>query len=614
MTAADASLSAERKTMLAILAVAGLGCALGLSAPPAAPHGGAGQALDLLRVLTTAALVVALLLGPGVAWRALDPHRADVGLGFLPLPGLGLLIATGGLAWALAGAADPRLTSLAILAPALGLLLGCLLASGPDDLLDPAERRCLIVAGAALGLAIARALWSAGPEGELYGDTVSRTLAVGDRSDSRISFILPQLVANDAGPYSSLATGFFAPYDFSSRGPLPGLASTPVVFLAGGKPPATLPEQPWAPFDAQGFMAYRIAMMAFACTAFASLWDLTRRLAGHGAARLALLLAATTPFLLHEVWFTWPKLLAASMALLAGVCVIEARPLRAGLLVGLGYLMHPVALLSLPALALLALWPLRHRVWRRPRLGRLALLALGVGAFLFGWRLLNGDHYSQGDFVEYLTQAGADQGPGPVAWLEFRLKSLANTIVPLLLPLASAGNGAINVVGGSSPASIHFFFQYWNTLPFGLAIVFFPLLLASLWRAARVWSWPFLAAVVVPLATFAVYWGASSTGMMREGLQAWALTLLAVVACQQAAAGFPWLRSRPIRALLALRAAGLLAVGLGPALATDATLISGTYGLTDGVAVATMLALCAYLGAAVWSSSPAEHGASTPPD
>lgn len=605
MNAAGAGLSAERKSMLALLALAVLGCALGLSAPPAAPHGAAEQALDLLRVLSTAALVVALLLGPGIAWRALDPRRAGVGLAFLPLPGLGLLIATGGLAWALAGPLDPRLSCLAVLAPALGLLLGGLLAAGPDDLLDPDERRCLIVAGAALGLAIARALWSAGPEGELYGGTISRTLAVGDRSDSRISFILPQLVANDAGPYGSLATGFFAPYDFSSRGPLPGLASTPIALLAGGKPPATLPEQPWAPFDPQGFMAYRIAMMALACTAFVSLWDLVRRLAGEGAARLGLLLAATTPFLLHEVWFTWPKLLAASLVLLAGICVIEARPLRAGLLVGVGYLMHPVALLSLPVLALLALWPLRQRAWLRPRLGRLALLALGVGAFLVGWRVLNGDHYSQGDFVEYLTQAGADQGPGPAAWLEFRLKSLANTLVPLLLPLASADNGAINVVGGSSPASIHFFFQYWNTLPFGLAIVFFPLLLASLWRAARLWPWAFAVAVVVPLASFAIYWGASSTGMMREGLQAWALTLLAVVACQQAAAGFPWLRSRPIRALLALRAVAVLALALGPALATGATLLSGDHALTDAVAVASMLALGGYLGAAVWSCAPA---------
>jgi hypothetical protein len=96
-------------------------------------------------------------------------------------------------------------------------------------------------------------------------------------------------------------------------------------------------------------------MMAFACTVFLSLWTLTRRLAGTPAAYLALLLAATTPFLVHEVWFTWPKLLAASFVLLAAACIIERRPVAGGLLAGIGYLAHPMALLSYPALGLLAL-------------------------------------------------------------------------------------------------------------------------------------------------------------------------------------------------------------------------------------------------------------------
>lgn len=603
--------------MLSLLGLAALACGLGLLAEPlAGPHEGtAEQALDLLRVVSTAALAIALLLGPGIAWRALG--RRDVGLAFLPLPGLGLLIVTGGLAWALAGSVEPRLTCLALAFPVLGLLLGCLLAAGPGDLLDPAERRALLLAGGVLGFAIARALWSLGPPGELYAGTVSRTLEVGDRSDSRISFILPQLVANDAGPYSQLATLFFAPYNFSSRGPLPGLGSTPVVLLSGGRPPATFAEQPWAPFDAEGFMAYRIAIMTFACIAFVSLWDLTRRLAGDAAARFALLLAATTPFLLHEVWFTWPKLLAASFVLLAAICVLDGRPLRGGLLAGLGYLMHPVALISLPALVLLALWPLRGAVWKRPRVGHLVGFAIGLAVFLLAWRLINGEHYSQGDFADYLTQAGFNFDPSIGAWLRFRAASAIDTVVPLALPLLSAGNASINVVGGSSPASIHFSFQYWNTLPFGFAIVFFPLLLVSLWRAGRRWPWPLAATVVIPLVAFAVYWGASSTGMMREGLQVWALTLIAVIACQQAASGFPWLRSRPVRALLSLRATELLAVALGPTLATGHVILSGTYLLTDVLALLAMLALAATFAALLWSmpaepdSAEAERNATT---
>ena len=66
-------------------------------------------------------------------------------------------------------------------------------------------------------------------------------------------------------------------------------------------------------------------MMAFACTAFLSTWTLTLRLAGRGAARFAVLLAATTLFLVHEVWFTWPKMLAASFVVLAAVAVLGRR-------------------------------------------------------------------------------------------------------------------------------------------------------------------------------------------------------------------------------------------------------------------------------------------------
>lgn len=592
--------------MAIVLALAALGCALGLAEPPAASQQGGGgqQLLDLLRVLGTVGLVLSLLLGPGVAWRVLNERERTPSLAFLPLPGLLAMIAAAGFAWALAGDVEPRLTCSAILVPLLGLIAGIVLFAGPEDVFEPEEQRCLLVVGCVLGLTVARALWSLGAEGELYGGTISRTLEVGDRSDSRISFIIPQLVADDASPYGLNGTFLFAPYNFSSRGPLPGLASTPIVLMSGGHPPISYPEQPWAPFDPEGFMAYRLAMMAFACTAFASLWDLTRRLAGAGAARFALVLAATTPFLVHEVWFTWPKMLAASLVLLAAIEVIRKRPLQAGLLAGLGYLIHPVALLSLPVLALIALWPLRGARWNRPRLEQLLLLAAGLGAFLIAWRLVNGSHYDQSSFVDYFTEAGSNLHPDLGAWLVFRLKSVANTLVPLLLVVASSSNGSINVVGGTSPAVIHFFFQYWNTLPFGTAIVFLPLLLVGLWRAARRWPWAILATVVAPFVLFAIYWGSSQTGMMREGLQAWVLTLFVVLGCEQAATRFGWLRSTPIRVLLTLRVVEVLAVAVGPTLATRHALLGDQFRLTDAVALAAILAFSACLGALVWSLRP----------
>ena len=404
--------------MLGLCGLALLSCVLGLAvAPPAGLHQGATQQiLDVSRVLSTAALAVVLILGPGLAWRA-GRRRPHLSLGFLPLPGFALLVGTGAVTWALAGNVAPRGVCLVLLLPVLGWIVAGVLRAGPDALLEPEERRALLVVGCVLGIAVARALWSLGPSGELYAGTISRTLEVGDRSDSKISFRVVQMVAHGTSPYSALGAALMRPYSFSDRGPLSGLASAPIVLMGGGRPPLATAGQPWAPFDAQGFAAYRLAMMALAVTAFLSLWTITRRLGGRRAARLALLLAATTPFLVHEVWFTWPKLLAASFVLLAALSLFDGRPLLAGLLVGTGYLVHPLALLSLPALLLLALWPLAGARLRRPHIRSGLLVAGGVAAWLAAWRVVNWSHYSQGEFLKYFKQAGRHGSLGDAATL-----------------------------------------------------------------------------------------------------------------------------------------------------------------------------------------------------
>ncbi len=586
--------------MLGLWSLAVLACVLGLAQPPEAQETTSQQLIDLVRVLSTVALALVLILGPGIVLRELAGRR-DISLGFLPLPGIAVLIAIGGLAWLLAGSLGSAKATYIATMPVLAALLLGLLRAGREGMLDSDERFVLLVTGGLLGLAIARVLWFLGPEGELFAGGVTRTLEVGSRPDSRIPFHVTQLVTQGTHPYSELGASYFSPYNFSSRGPLAGVATAPIVLLSGGRPPAGVPELAWKPFDPAGFMAFRVAMTALSCTALLSVWTLTQRLAGNRAARFAVLLAATTPFLLHEAWFTWPKLLAASLALLAAVSLIEKRPLQAGALVGVGYLMHPVALLSLPALALIALWPLTGAQWQRPRLSHLLKLLVAVAAFFLLWRLVNGSHYTQDGFLNYLTEAGPGvQAADPLAWANHRLESLGNTLVPMMLALAHGDHPSINFFGGTSPPLIHVFFQYWNTLPFGVGILFFPLLLVSLWKAWRRWRWAVFVAVVVPFLTFLVYWGSYSTGMLPEGLQAWVLTLLVVVAVQQAAAGFPWLRSTPIRAILSLRALALLAVAIVPTVATRDELISAQYPLTDGVALLAMVVFSGLLARTAW--------------
>ncbi len=609
--------------LVGLCATALVGCALGLLVPidSASPPGRAVQVLDVVRLLSTAVMVIVLVLGPGLLWRARGSTRR-LELGFVPLLGLGLLVLTGGLAWVLAGAVSPRIVSAVVLVPILAMILAAVARTDPRDLFTLEERSVLVIFICVLGIAAARALWSLGPVGELLGGSIYRTLEVGDRPDSRISYGVVQLIAHGGRPYGAAASAYFAPYNFSARGPLAGMASAPPVLLAGGVPPTGTEAHPWLPFDPQGFMAYRLAMMSFAGTALLSLWTLARRLAGSRSAWFAVALAATTPFVVHEVWFTWPKLLAASFVLLAAASLIDRRPLISGLLIGVGYLVHPLVLLSLPALVLLALWPLTGARLRRPQLRAGLYLLGGVAIWLVSWRVANGSHYDQSDFLHYVTQAGrgkvfADDllrslggHPGPVTlgqWIADRAVAIANTLVPLRLFLFSSHDPSINVVApcyplcaGRSPGVVHFFFQYWNTLPFGIGIAFFPLLLVSLWRATRRWPWAIFTAIIVPFGTFAVYWGDASTGLLREGLHVWMLTLLAGVAIEQGARGFPWLRSSSTRALLSLRVVEVLLVAVAPTIATTHQFLDHRFAVTDSLALLTMTGVCGTIAVVVW--------------
>jgi len=595
--------------MLALLGGAVLACLLGFAKPPsdASAHtAGSQQAMDLLRALLTTCLAIVLVIGPGITVRALSGRA--IRLAFLPLFGIGVMVFAGCLAWCLHGALDTDLACLAVVGPVLGLMLGILIVAGPEEFLTAEERRTLALLGIPIGLAIARSVWSLGPIGELDAGQIGHNLWTEGRPDSHIPFVVTEMVAHGTAPYGPEGHDLFLPYLFSSRGPLAGIASAPVVLLTGGRPILGVPSQHWEPFDAQGFMAFRIAMITMSATALLSMWQLARKFAGAQGARFALILGISTPFAWAELIFTWPKLLAASCILLGALWLFERKPLRAGVAVGIGYLFHPGALLAYFALAPLALWPLRGAKLKRPQVSALLTMAAGTGVFFAGWMIANRGYNTQTGFLEYFTQALPNYHPSVWEWTSFRLTSLADTSVPLYLPIFQDHNTSINTLFGTSPGVSHFFFQYWTGVPFGFAILFFPLLLVSLWRFAKRWTWPFFAIVVIPYVLFWLYWGSGTSGFLREGMQAWALAVVAVVAIEQAASNFPWTRSRAIRAILVLRAFEIFALAVGATLGTrgPGPLSHGfgySYEKSDAVAFAAIVFFSALMMFAIWKET-----------
>lgn len=592
--------------MWVLLVGAGLACLLGLAAPPTAgTHTTLDQqSLDFLRVALATCLALTLVMGPGIAVRALSGR--SIRLAFLPFFGIGAMIFAGCLAWCLHGVLATEITCLAVIAPVLGLMFGALLATDPEEeLLTREERRVLLLLGIPIGLAIARSLWSYGPIGELNAGQIGRNFWTEGRPDNGIPFVVTEMVAHGTKPYGPDGYELFLPYLFSSRGPLAGIASAPVVLLSGGNPVLGVPNQHWEPFDAQGFMAYRIAMITMSATALLMMWELVRKLAGTRAARLALVLGISTPFVFAELIFTWPKLLAATMILLAALWLFEHKPLRAGLALGVGYLFHPGALLGYFALGPLAVWPLHGAKLKRPRIRAPLLMGAGTAVFVVAWMIANSPHNLQSGFVDYFIQAAPNYDPSVWEWTTFRLTSLADTLVPLYLPIFQDHNVSINTLLGSSPGVSHFFFQYWTGVPFGFAILFFPILLVSLWRFAKRWTWPFFAVVVIPFVLFWLYWGNGTSGFLREGMQAWVLAVIAVVAIEQAASHFSWTRSRAIRAILVLRAFEIFALAVGATLGTRGPnpISHGEhygYPLNDVVAFAAMIFFTGLMMVVVW--------------
>src|SRR5207248_2290786 len=94
-------------------------------------------------------------------------------------------------------------------------------------------------------------------------------------SDSRMSYIIVQLVALRNRPFSPFAATLYETWNFSYRGPINGLAATPIVLASPVQVPATIRNQLWAPFDPEGFTAYRIAMIVMAACSLLAVFGLT---------------------------------------------------------------------------------------------------------------------------------------------------------------------------------------------------------------------------------------------------------------------------------------------------------------------------------------------------
>jgi hypothetical protein len=552
-----------------------------------------GLLLPLLKLTSTFVLAWVLICGPGLAWMSWT-GRPSADLVLAIFPGPVSLSVLGTIIWAAGSWIPGELLARCGVGSILAALCWARLHS-PSGWF---RREWLtVLAGSALiaGFAVAKANVSLGPPGELFGGSISRTLEVGGHSDSRISYAVTQVAVRHLGPFSKDSKNYFAPYSFGSRGPLAGWLATPLVLGTGGRVPADMPNQPWRPFDPEGFATYRIALIVLASLSAWALWGVACGLGGLPVAQLAVVLLLLAPFFTHELYFTWPKLMSAAGVLASWHCIRQKRSFCAGLALGLGYLFHPGALLSAP---FLAFWTMGDTSlgsvaarWRQA-----VRLVLGTFSAVLPWYILgrwDPGAVSQDTFLGYFWVADAIPATGPTWWMS-RWDTFANTFIPGYVVWFHSAHPSYNSIFGPSGGWVHFSLMYWSTFPFAVGLPLFVVMLVALRRGIA--RHPLAAAltILVPALWIIVYWGGASTGFMRQCGQVFFLSSLLFCAWSlvgpSAGPADGWSRVNFFPWFIALRCADLLLMAFGSALQ------SGWQGDSVRYLSNDLCSLCAALG------------------
>ncbi|MCG6552359.1 MAG: glycosyltransferase family 39 protein [Candidatus Magnetominusculus sp. LBB02] len=486
------------------------------------------ELMAVLRIFFSVAAAVTLLLGPGLALRILlSKDSVFRAAAFIVVPGIIMSAICGLICWLAAPYINTQLIAIAFALINLFLCIYCLNLRSAHELVSNIEWKALCIVFIVVLMAVGKAGYSVGPFEELHGGTISRTLDAGGRPDSRIQYHVVQLVANGLSPYSEAGKRFFYPWSFASRTPVGGLAAATLVLLAGGRPPVNKPMQAWSPFDNEGFAVYRAAMIVMSAACLLALFSVVSLIAGQKAGYFSVLLLSLTPFFVHEVYYSWPKLSTAGFVLMALYTVLARRPRQSGLFLGLGYLCHPMALLSLPVIifVLIAASAGGSKNYKKV-FADSGIIAITFLMFPLLWMVVNGSAERQAYFTQYVLMVDGKQGASLCAWLTSRLKSLANTAIPLYLYFFTGSVKEVNSLHGLTPRIIPFMFQYWNTVPFGFGISALILLIKKTYQGAQLYPIVFTAALAAPFFGFAVYWGYNVTGLMPEGLHVWVLSVL----------------------------------------------------------------------------------------
>ena len=196
--------------------------------------------------------------------------------------------------------------------------------------------------------------------------------------DSYLQYRTAQFVQNRLPAFE---TPFFGGWFISDRTPLLGLMTTFMMSAAHIQLPVqqlSSLNQPFQLIDPFGYWLYRQLSILTNALALAPAILVAHELFGRRAARLGLVFSLLSPFILINLLFHWPKLLAGFFIVSFFYWLaVRRRPALAGAFGAGAVLSHPIGILWLPGMLAYALW--------RRQLSSFAISAAVIALLLAPW-------------------------------------------------------------------------------------------------------------------------------------------------------------------------------------------------------------------------------------
>ena len=360
------------------------------------------------------------------------------------------------------------------------------------------------------------------PEGQVDPGVVYETRIPNRPADNRLPYRTGQFILNHLDP---VETRYFLDWALTDRTQLSAAAASTVVGALGVEIPSdelwyrSAQEVLWDDVDDFGYWSFRAVLIAFSAllplgvAALAATWFTT------SGATVAAAVAGIGVFTLVETMFTWPKYLAVALACTGLGMLMGRRPAIGGVLLGLGYMAHPVGLLMLAPALVLGLAGRSRRwqslgaflavafvvvipwvVWTSLILGQTSRMAL----YPLGWVLTPGAGLA--DELGLAWSAFVDGFPGDV--LKVRWISLRDSLNPI---------GFVEALGSAQPR-VRLFTVYDRTIPGMVGLTALLPLVVGLLRAARVKT-GLVAATLATLAAALGMWGVWPRALGADTLQ-----------------------------------------------------------------------------------------------